>query len=150
GLSTVSLRYFNVFGPRQDPSSQYAAAIPAFVTCILRDEPPIVYGDGEQTRDFTYIENVVRGNMLAAGADGLRGQVVNLACGDHVTVNHVIARINELLGKHVAAKHVDPRPGDIRHSWADISQARELLRFEPIASFDEGLRLSIDWYAANL
>lgn len=150
GMSTVTLRYFNVFGPRQDPASQYAAAIPAFVSRILRNESPTIYGDGEQTRDFTYIDNVVHGNMLAAEAPALRGQVVNVACGQHISVNAMIARINELLGKRVQPQYVPPRKGDIKHSWADISAARALLGFKPVVDFDEGLRRSIEWYKTNL
>jgi nucleoside-diphosphate-sugar epimerase len=145
-MATVSLRYFNVFGPRQDPASQYAAAIPAFVTHILRDESPIVYGDGEQTRDFTYIENVIHANMLAARAVGLAGQAVNIACGEHVTVNQIIARINELLGRNVKPNYQPPRTGDIKHSWADIEAAKALLGYEPLVGFDDGLRRSINWY----
>ena len=150
GLQTISLRYFNVFGPRQDPQSQYAAAIPAFVSAILHDEPPTIYGDGEQTRDFTYIDNVVHGNRLAAEASETHGEVVNCACGNAVTVNQVISLINELLGKNIAANHVPDRAGDIKHSLADISLAKKVIGYEPIVSFDEGLRLAIDWYKDNL
>jgi len=150
GLETISLRYFNVFGPRQDPKSQYAAAIPAFVTAILRDEPPTVYGDGEQTRDFTYIENVVHANMLAAKAPKLSGEVINIACGERVSVNRIIAEINKLLGKNVPSRHVAERAGDIKHSLADISLARQIIGFEPVVNFAEGLRRAIDWYKHNL
>ena len=146
GLETLSLRYFNVFGPRQDPQSQYAAAIPAFVTAILANRPPTVYGDGEQTRDFTYIDNVVHGNLLAAGMPKAGGQVVNLACGDRISVNQVIAKINDLLGKNVEPIYTDPRPGDVRHSCADIRLARELLKFEPQVSFDDGMARAIEYY----
>jgi nucleoside-diphosphate-sugar epimerase len=146
GLETISLRYFNVFGPRQDPKSQYAAAIPAFVTAILGGEPPIVFGDGEQTRDFTYIDNVVDANLLAAAAKKTCGEVINCACGDSVTVNHVIAKINELLGMDVAPTYTDPRPGDVRDSLADISLAKKLIGYEPQVDFDEGLRRSIEYY----
>lgn len=149
GLKTVSLRYFNVFGPRQDPMSQYAAAIPAFVTRILAGIPPIVYGDGEQTRDFTYIDNVVQANLLAAEADGLNGQTLNIACGDRISVNRIIARINELLGKSVRPRYVPPRAGDIMHSWADITLAQRTLGFRPSVSFDDGLQRSIRWYTEN-
>ncbi|MCK6457298.1 MAG: SDR family oxidoreductase [Phycisphaerae bacterium] len=149
-LQTISLRYFNVFGPRQDPTSQYAAAIPAFVTKILRGEPPTVYGDGEQTRDFTYIENVVQANLLAASADRVCGEVVNIACGEQISVNQVIARINALLATAVAPKYVPARPGDIKHSWADIRRAKEVIGYEPSVTFDEGLRRSIDWYRRHL
>ncbi len=150
GFETLSIRYFNVFGPRQDPTSQYAAAIPAFVTSILHDEPPTIYGDGEQTRDFTYIDNVVEANMLAANAPRTNGEVINVACGEHVTVNQIIAEINRLLGKNVQPNYVDPRPGDIKHSWADISLSAKVIGFRPIVPFAEGLKRAIDWYAKNL
>ncbi len=150
GLETLSLRYFNVFGPRQDPKSQYAAAIPAFVTAILNDQPPTIYGDGEQTRDFTFIDNVVHGNMLAAKAPKLGGEVVNLACAESVTVNRTIRLINELLGKDVKPIYTDVRPGDVKHSLADVTLARKIIGFEPVVTFDEGLRRAIEWYRENL
>lgn len=150
GLETISLRYFNVFGPRQDPKSQYAAAIPAFVSAILNDKPPTIYGDGEQTRDFTYIDNVVHGNMLAAKAPKLSGEVVNVACSESVTVNHTIELINNLLGKNVKPIYTDVRPGDVKHSLADITLARKIIGFEPVVKFDEGLRRAIEWYRENL
>ncbi|MFQ5423827.1 MAG: SDR family oxidoreductase [Phycisphaerae bacterium] len=150
GLQTLSIRYFNVFGPRQDPTSQYAAAIPAFVSAILEDRPPTVYGDGEQTRDFTFIENIIHANLLAASASETHGEVVNVACGERITVNAVIEQINTLLGKAVRAKHVDERPGDIKHSWADISLAERVIGFRPVVSFAEGLHRAIDWYTQNL
>ena len=146
GLETISLRYFNVFGPRQNPASQYAAAIPAFVTAILKGVPPTVYGDGEQTRDFTYIDNVVHGNVLAARAQRTAGEAVNVACGDQISVNRVIARVNGLLGTDVRPVYTASRPGDVRHSMADIRLARELLGFEPQVDFDEGLRRAIGYY----
>jgi len=147
GLSTVCLRYFNVFGPRQDPKSQYAAAIPLFVTSVLAGKPPTVYGDGEQSRDFTYIENVVSANLLAAAAPAnLMGESINVACGSAVTVNRILLRINELLGMNVPAEHIPARVGDIRHSLADISLARKLLGYEPAVDFDEGLQRAIEWY----
>lgn len=148
GLETLSIRYFNVFGPRQDPTSQYAAAIPAFVTAILNDRPPTVYGDGEQTRDFTYIDNIVHGNLLAAQAERTNGETVNVACGDSISVNQIVVRINELLGKNIRPVYVDPRPGDVRHSTADIRLAKELLGFEPQVSFEQGLKRAIDCYRA--
>ena len=150
GLQTVALRYFNVFGPHQDPKSQYAAAVPAFVTAILKDQPPTIYGDGEQSRDFTYIDNVVKANLLAASAKETHGEVVNIACGQAVTVNEIIAMINELLGKHVKPIYADARAGDVKHSLADITAARNLIGFEPKVSFAEGHRLAIDWYRNNL
>jgi nucleoside-diphosphate-sugar epimerase len=150
GLETISLRYFNVFGPHQDPASQYAAAIPAFVTAILRDQPPTIYGDGEQSRDFTYVDNVVQANLLAARAQETHGEVVNIACGEAVTVNAIIAMINRLLGKNVRPLYAPVRPGDVKHSLADITAARERIGFEPVTSFREGLERSIDWYRRNL
>ncbi len=150
GLETVSLRYFNVFGPYQDPASQYAAAIPAFVTAILKGEPPTIYGDGEQSRDFTYIDNVVDANLLAARARQTKGEVVNIACGQAVTVNEIIDMINNLLGKSVKPTYTPPRPGDVKHSLADITAAKNLIDYKPKVSFNNGLRLAIDWYKANL
>ena len=150
GLETISLRYFNVFGPYQDPTSQYAAAIPAFVTAILKDESPTIYGDGEQSRDFTYIDNVVDANLLAARATQTKGEVVNIACGQAVTVNEIIDMINELLGKSIKPIYTDPRPGDVKHSLADITVARNLIEFEPAVQFRDGLQKAIDWYKANL
>ncbi len=146
GLETITLRYFNVFGSRQDPMSQYAAAIPAFVTSILRGEPPIVYGDGEQSRDFTHIDNVVEGNLLAMQVEKTQGDVVNLACGGEITVNQVIAAINRALGAAVKPRYVDARAGDVRHSCADVRLAKDLLGFEPSVSFDEGLERTIEYY----
>jgi UDP-glucose 4-epimerase len=150
GLETISLRYFNVFGPRQDPKSQYAAAIPAFVTHILREQPPTIYGDGEQTRDFTFIDNVVHANLLAASAPKVAGEVVNIACGERVSVNQIIAQINQLLGKNVKPDYVPERAGDVKHSLADISLARKVIGFEPVVSFADGLKQAIEWYKANL
>jgi UDP-glucose 4-epimerase len=150
GLQTVSLRYFNVFGPNQDPASQYAAAIPAFVTAILKDTPPTIYGDGEQSRDFTYIDNVVEANLLAANAEKLSGEVVNIACGEAITVNEIIALINKLTGKRVKPTYTAPRPGDVKHSLADISLAEKLLGYKPVISFEDGLKLAINWYRDNL
>jgi nucleoside-diphosphate-sugar epimerase len=150
GLQTIALRYFNVFGPHQDPASQYAAAIPAFVTAILRDQPPTIYGDGEQSRDFTYIDNVVQANLLAARAKETHGEVVNVACGEAVTVNAIIGMINRLLGKHVQPIYAPARAGDVKHSLADITAAKKLIDFEPVVLFREGLEKSIDWYRRNL
>jgi len=149
GLETLSLRYFNVFGPRQDPKSQYAAAIPAFVTAILAGKPPTIYGDGEQTRDFTHVANVVHANLLAARAKKTAGQVVNIACGERVSINRIVARINEHLGTSIKPLYAPARPGDVRDSLADIRLARQLIGFEPPVSFDEGLARTIDWYREN-
>jgi len=150
GLETISLRYFNVFGPHQDPTSQYAAAIPAFVTAILKDEPPTVFGDGEQSRDFTYVNNVVEANLLAARTGHTAGEVVNIACGKAITVNEVIEIINELVGKNIKPIYDAPRPGDIKHSLADITLAKKLIGFKPMVSFKQGLQKAIDWYHNNL
>ncbi len=150
GLETISLRYFNVFGPYQDPASQYAAAIPAFVTAILKDEPPTIYGEGEQSRDFTYIDNVVEANLLAARAEKTAGEVINIACGESVTVNQIIDMINEIVGKNVKPVYTDPRPGDVKHSLADITLARKTIGYKTIVSFKEGLEKAIKWYRANL
>jgi len=150
GLQTISLRYFNVFGPYQDPKSQYAAAIPAFVTAILKDKPPTIYGDGRQSRDFTYIDNVVSVNLLAARANQTKGEVINIACGQAVTVNEIIDMINEFLGKNVKPIYTDPRPGDVKHSLADITAAQNLINFKPSVHFHEGLQKAIDWYRDNL
>ncbi len=150
GLETVSLRYFNIFGPNQDPASQYAAAIPAFVTAILKDEKPTIYGDGRQSRDFTYVDNVVNANLLAAKAEHTAGEVLNIACGTAVTVNQIIALINELLGKNIEPLYTDPRPGDVKHSLADITLASKIIGYKPTVQFKQGLQLAIDWYRENL
>jgi nucleoside-diphosphate-sugar epimerase len=150
GLETISLRYFNVFGPHQDPTSQYAAAIPAFVTSILKDKQPTVYGDGEQSRDFTYVDNVVEANLLAARAKQTKGEVVNIACGEVVTVNEIINTINRLLGKNIRPIYEPVRPGDVKHSLADITVAKKLLGFKPVVLFKEGLAKAIEWYRTNL
>ena len=150
GLETISLRYFNVFGPHQDPTSQYAAAIPAFVTAILKDEPPTIYGDGQQSRDFTYIDNVVEANLLAARAEQTKGEVINVACGKAVTVNAIIDMINELLEKNIKPIYTAPRPGDVKHSLADITAAEKLISYKPTVLFKQGLEKSIDWYRDNL
>jgi nucleoside-diphosphate-sugar epimerase len=150
GLQTISLRYFNVFGPYQDPASQYAAAIPAFVTSILRDQSPVVYGDGEQSRDFTFIENVIEANLCAARAAQTSGQTVNIACGERITVNEIIRLINQLVGKSVTPRYVPSRAGDVKHSLADIQLAQKLIGFRPVMDFRQGLEIAIDWYKANL
>ncbi|MCK4998908.1 MAG: SDR family oxidoreductase [Anaerohalosphaera sp.] len=150
GLETVSLRYFNVFGPYQDPTSQYAAAIPAFVTSIMKGVSPTVYGDGEQSRDFTYIDNVVHANLLAARAEKTNGEVINIACGDRITINEIIGLINEITGNNVKIAYVDRRAGDVMHSMADISLAKKVIGFEPVCSFGDGLKKAIKWYAENL
>jgi UDP-glucose 4-epimerase len=150
GLQTISLRYFNVFGPYQDPASQYAAAIPAFVTKIIKNKPPTVYGDGEQSRDFTYIDNVVHANLSAARAAKLSGEVVNIACGQRITVNEIIRMINKILGKSVQPKYEPSRPGDVKHSLASIELAKKVIGYKPVISFGDGLERAIAWYRENL
>ncbi len=150
GLETLSLRYFNVFGPHQDPESQYAAAIPAFVSTILKGDQPLIFGDGEQTRDFTHIDNVVEANMMAAAAQTTQGQVVNIACGESVTINQVITTISKLLGTDCKPRYAPPRAGDVMHSLADITLAREVIGYEPHVMFEDGLARAIEWYKANL
>lgn len=143
GLETVALRYFNVFGPDQNPFSQYAAVIPKFLTAIADGERPVVFGDGEQSRAFTYIENVVNGNLLAAHAPAAVGQVINLAADRSVSVNSMLRRMGELLGLDPNPRHQPPRPGDIRDSLADLTRARELLGFEITVQFEEGLARTV-------
>jgi UDP-glucose 4-epimerase len=145
GMSTLTIRYFNVFGPRQDPGSQYAAAIPAFITAIAENRPPTVYGDGEQTRDFTYIDNVVEANLLAVKTP-TRGEVINVACGESISINAIIQAINSEMGKNVKPNYVAPRPGDIKHSWADVTLSQKVIGFRPIVAFRDGLRRAIAWY----
>ena len=146
GMNTVSLRYFNVFGPRQDPSSQYAAVIPLFIAKILRGERPVIYGDGEQSRDFIFVENVVQANIEAAESASAGGEVVNIACGIGMTVNGLLEAVNKVLGTKIEAVHSDPRPGDIMHSTADVRKARRILGFEPRVSFLDGLKATAAWY----
>jgi nucleoside-diphosphate-sugar epimerase len=146
GIETVSLRYFNVFGPRQDPDSEYAAVIPKFIKVMLRDKQPTIYGDGEQSRDFTFIENVVQGNLLAATATCELGSVMNCACHGRVTLNQLVQTINELLGKDIHPLYAPSRPGDIKHSFAAIDLAHRLIGYSPLVDFKEGLRRTIEWY----
>jgi UDP-glucose 4-epimerase len=148
GFETVSIRYFNVFGPRQDPNSQYSAVIPLFITAMLRGKQPTIYGDGLQSRDFTYVANVVHGNLLAADADArlVSGRTFNVANGRSTDLLELIAALNQLLGTALAPVHAPPRVGDVRESLADITQARSRLGYEPQVGFEEGLRLSIDYY----
>lgn len=146
GLETVVIRYFNVFGPRQDPKGEYSAVIPKFVATMLAGERPTVFGDGMQSRDFTYVENVVRGNLAAAEAKGAVGAVFNVACGRQFSLLELLASINRVLGTKVEPIFAPPRAGDVRESLADITMAREVLGYEPTVDFDEGLRRSIEYY----
>ena len=144
GLETVCLRYFNVFGPRQDPKSQYAAVIPRFIEMMRRGEPPTIYGDGSQSRDFTYVANVVQANLLAATAPGAAGRVVNVACGQRHTLLDLVAALNRLLGTDLEPAFQPDRAGDVKHSLADIGAAKELLGYEMLVPFEEGLRRTVE------
>ena len=146
GLETVSLRYFNVFGPRQDPGSQYSGVVSRFISMLLSNERPVIYGDGEQSRDFTYIDNVVFANLNAASAKEASGKVINVANGQRITLNQLLAELKDLIGRQdVTAEYRDPRVGDVRHSLADITMARELLGYESKVDLREGLKRTIDW-----
>lgn len=146
GLETVIIRYFNVFGPRQDPCSEYSAVIPKFVTAMLRGERPVIFGDGSQSRDFTYVENVVRGNLLAAASPSAPGRTFNVACGSQVTLLQLVQSINAALRTNIAPRYADRRAGDVHESLADITAARDILGYAPVVSFDEGLKRSIEYY----
>jgi len=146
GLETVSLRYFNVFGPRQDPTNQYAGVIAAFASRMLRGQQPIIFGDGTQSRDFTFIENVLAANLLAASAEETHGEVVNIGYGEAINLNRMVTVFNEILGTDLEPVYEPPRAGDVKHSLADIAAARDLLGYEPTVPFAEGLRKTIDWY----
>ena len=147
GLETISLRYFNVFGPRQDPSSQYSGVISRFISALLADERPVIYGDGEQSRDFTYIDNVVDANLKAAETARGIGEVINVANGERISLNQLLSELKSLTGKvDVVADYQPPRPGDVKHSLADISRARTRLGFEPRIDLRTGLQLTIDWW----
>ncbi|HUI10812.1 MAG TPA: SDR family oxidoreductase [Bacteroidota bacterium] len=150
GLETVALRYFNVFGPRQDPSSQYSAVIPKFIRAILAGERPVIYGDGEQTRDFTFVANVVDANLRAASATGARGVAMNCACHDRVSLNQLVAEINAILGTSVQPTYAEPRPGDIKHSFAAIDLAQKEIGYAPSVPFREGLQKTVAWYREKL
>ncbi len=146
GLETVALRYFNVFGERQDPTSHYSAVIPKFITAMLARVAPVINGDGEQSRDFTFVSNVVDANLLAASSPTAVGHAINIACGDRISLNQLCAAISEALPGTPAPEHGPARVGDVPHSLADISRARELLGYEPAIDFNEGLRRSLDYY----
>ncbi len=146
GLPTMSLRYFNIFGPRQDPDSQYAAVIPIFISHFLRGESPTIFGDGKQSRDFTFVDNVVRANILAATCDGAEGHVVNIACGKRYTLNELFVSLRSMLGSDIDPIYSDPRPGDVMHSQADISLAGKLIGYSTEVFFDDGLRKTVKWY----
>ena len=146
GLETVSLRYFNIFGPRQDPSSPYSGVVARFCTAFLEDTRPVVFGDGEQTRDFTFVDNAVYANLLACQAPNVAGKVFNVGCGDRISLNQFLAALRRASGKPLQAQYDPPREGDIRDSQADISSARKYLGYEPPVGFEQGLQLTFDWY----
>ena len=146
GLSTVSLRYFNIFGPRQDLKSQYAAVVPIFVSYLLEGRQPTIFGDGEQSRDFTFVENVVEANVRAAACDEARGQTVNIACGARYTLNELFKQLREIIGCSVEPLYAASRPGDVKHSLAEIAAARNLIGYTVHVPFEEGLRRTVAWY----
>jgi UDP-glucose 4-epimerase len=146
GLETVTLRYFNVFGPRQDPKSQYAAVIPKFITEMVAGRRPTIFGDGKQSRDFTYIDNIVQGNLLAADAPDAVGRTINVACGESFDLLQVVDGINRVLGTNIQPVFEPARVGDVRESLADIALARKLLKYEPKTGFDEGLKRTVEYY----
>ncbi len=150
GVETVGLRYFNVFGPRQDPASEYAAVIPRFILWALKGIPLEVHGDGTQSRDFTYIDNVVEANCLAAEAPDAAGLAFNVGCGERVSLLEIAARLEELIGRPVARRHTPARPGDVPHTLADIARAKRLLGYTPLVPFDEGLRRTLDYFRRSV
>ena len=150
GLETVTIRYFNVFGPRQDPSSPYSGVISVFAKALLENAPPTIYGDGEQTRDFTYIANVVDGVLRAVQAPAASGAVVNVATGSRISLNRLFDVMRDLTGSSLKPKYGPPRDGDVRDSQADISKARTLLGYEPLVSLEDGLRPTVEWYRSEM
>lgn len=150
GLDTVALRYFNVFGPRQDPTSPYSGVISKFVTSLLSGEAPVIFGDGEQSRDFTYIDNVVDANLRAAEAPAAAGEVMNVAIGERITLNQLLAELQQIIGTNLKANYAETRAGDVRHSLADISKAQRLLGYTPQVGLAEGLQRTVAWYKENL
>jgi nucleoside-diphosphate-sugar epimerase len=149
GLENVALRYFNIFGPRQDPGSPYSGVLAKFCTAFLEDTQPLVFGDGEQTRDFTYVENAVKANLLACEAPNVSGKVFNVGVGGRVSLNDVLRELGKISGKSLEAKYDPARDGDIRDSQADITQAKEFLGYEPQVTFEDGLARTFEWYRAT-
>ncbi|RLC69625.1 MAG: GDP-mannose 4,6-dehydratase [Chloroflexi bacterium] len=148
GLPTISLRYFNVYGPKQDPSSEYAAVIPRFIVSILKGEPPIIFGDGQQTRDFTFVQDVVEANILAAESEATG--VFNVGSGSQISINELARLIRRLVGKNLELVHASPRPGDVRHSLADISKAEEAIGYRPRYNLEQGLKETIEWFSSRI
>ena len=145
-LHTTALRYFNVFGPKQDPTSQYSAVIPRFIQAILQDRPPVIYGDGKQSRDFTFVRNVIEANILASQVDSPPGMVFNCACHERIDLNQLVEAINTVLGKKIRPEYATARPGDVKHSFADIDRISQHLHYKPLVYFEEGLRRTLEWY----
>jgi len=150
GVETVVLRYFNIFGPGQDPNSEYAAVVPRFVTAALRGEPPTIHGDGMQSRDFTYIDNVISANLLAADAPGVSGLTANVGCGGRYDLLELLSLIEAAVGHPLEPVHLPPRQGDVPHSQADISVASERLSYRIVVPFEEGVRRTVDWYRSSM
>ncbi len=149
-LETVALRYFNVFGPRQNPDSPYSAALSRFMAAFLRGQTPVIFGDGKQSRDFVYVANVVDATLRALEASEAPGKVINIGTGNSYTLNHTIALLNRILNMQVVPRHDPPRIGDIRESTADITLARRVLGYEPAVQFEEGLRRTVEWFRSSL
>ena len=149
GFEAVGLRYFNIFGPRQDPQSQYAAVIPRFITALLEGRQPVIYGDGLQSRDFTYVENVVEANLLASEAEGVSGRAFNVACGGRYSLVDLLGKMKEILGSDIEPVHEAPRAGDVRDSQASIEAAHEAFGYRVLVDFDEGLRRTVEWYKSH-
>lgn len=146
GLETVSLRYFNIFGPKQDPNSIYSAVIPRFIDALVSGRPPVIFGDGEQSRDFTYIDNVVHANLLAMNVEKTQGEVINIACGRRVSLNQLLKILQDITGSHLSPIYEEPRKGDVRHSLADIGKAKALLNYTPVVGIEEGLRKTVEFF----
>lgn len=146
GLETVALRYFNVFGPRQNPFSQYAAVIPKFITMIKNGQNPTIFGDGLTSRDFTFIENVVNANLLACEKKEAAGNIINIACFKAFTLNDLVQKLNKIIGTDIPPTYLPDKKGDVKHSLADIAKAKRLLGYEPAIDFDEGLRRTVEWF----
>ena len=146
GLEGVSLRYFNIFGPKQDPTSIYSAVIPRFIDALLEGRPPIIFGNGEQSRDFTYIDNVVQANLLAMSAAHLNGEAINIACGKRTSLNQLLNFLKEIVGSKVSPIYEEPRKGDVRHSLANIQKGKEILNYEPEVGIERGLRKTVEYF----
>ncbi len=147
GLETISLRYFNIFGPKQDPNSLYSAVIPKFIDALLQGRPPVIFGDGEQSRDFTYIENVVQANLLAMSAEHIHGEAINIACGKRISLNQLLNVLKEILGSKLSPLYQEPRKGDVRHSLADIRKGKEIIKYEPKVGIETGLEKTVEFFS---